>query len=168
MSQVVGAAPQGYRASQIFLHWLVFLLVAFLFVTGDHMTDAFKAIHQNGASPWSSIWVPIHILAGLTVLGAMIWRLSLRLSYGAPPPPADEARPLQILATSIHHLLYLDLLLAPLVGLAAFFVAPGLAGAHHFLVRAPILVLVGLHVAGGLWHLIVSRDKIFQRMLRPV
>jgi len=162
------AAPTGYRAPQIALHWLVFLLVAFLFFTGDNMTDAFKAIHQNGATAWSSNWVPIHITAGLTVLGAMIWRLALRRRYGAPPPPADEARPLQILATGVHHLLYLDLLLAPLVGLAAFFVAPSLAGAHHFLVRLPLMVLVGLHVAGALWHFLISRDNVLQRMLRPV
>ena len=160
------AAPRGYRASQITLHWLVFVVVAFLFLTGDNMTDAFNAIHRSGAQPWSSVWVPIHIVAGVVVLGAMIWRMLLRRTYGAPP--ADEVRPFQILAAGVHYLLYLVLLLAPLVGLLAFFLLPSLAGAHHFLVRLPLLALVGLHVAGALWHALVSRDNVLQRMLRPI
>jgi cytochrome b561 len=168
MTQLSSTGPVGYRPIQIALHWLVFLLVAFLFFTGDNMTDAFQAMHRNGASAWSSIWVPIHITAGLIVLSAMIWRLALRQRYGAPPPAADEAQPLRLLATGVHSLLYLDLIVAPLVGLAAFFLAPRLGGAHHFLVRLPLIALVGLHVVGGLWHLIGLRDKIFQRMLRPV
>ena len=168
MSLDFGSAPLGYRPLQIGLHWLVFLAVAFLFFTGDNMTDAFKAMEQNGASAWSSAWIPIHIAVGLFVFVAVVWRLVLRRVYGAPPPPADEPQPLRMAAVGVHYLLYLDLVAAPLIGLAAFFVAPGVAGAHHFLVRLPIMALVGLHVAGALWHLVVSRDKVFQRMLRPV
>ena len=35
--------PNGYRLSQIAVHWIVFGLVAFMFFTGDYMTDAWRA-----------------------------------------------------------------------------------------------------------------------------
>ena len=168
MTAKMSAAPQGYRVSQIALHWLVFVLVAFLFFTGDNMTDAFRAVQKSGGSAWSSAWVPIHIAFGVAVLLAMIWRLSLRRRYGAPPPPTGEAAPLRIAATGVHHLLYLLLLVAPIGGLLAFFVAPGLAEAHEFLVRLPLMILVGLHVVGALWHRLVLRDNVLPRMFRPI
>lgn len=161
-------SPAGYRLSQIALHWLVFALVAFLFFTGDNMSHAWRAMLKSGASTWASSWIPIHIACGLLVLVAMLARLALRHRYGAPQPLTEEAPPLRALATGIHHLLYLDLIAAPLVGLAAFFLAPKLGGVHEFLARLPIIVLVGLHVVGALYHRIFRRDGVMERMLRPI
>lgn len=160
----MSAAPNGYRLPQILLHWLVFGLVAFLFFTGDNMTDAFRAMQKTGAN---SIWIPVHIAVGLTVLAAMIVRLLLRRRLGAPPPP-DEAAPLRWVAAGVHGLLYLDLLLAPLVGLVAFFLVPSVGGVHEFMVRLPLMVLVGLHVIGALWHHFIKRDGVMTRMVRPI
>jgi len=159
-------SPTGYRLSQIILHWLVFALVVFLFVTGDDMTHAWRAMVKSGATTWSSPWIPIHIACGLLVLVAMLARLALSRRYGAPPP-VEQAKPLRILSVGVHHLLYLDLILAPLVGLAAFFIFPKLGGAHEFLVRLPILVLVGLHAVGAIYHRIVLRDGVMERMVFP-
>ena len=161
----MSAVPNGYRRSQILLHWFVFVLVAFLFFTGDNMTDAFRAMLKTGAN---SVWIPVHIIAGLCVFAAMIARLALRRSLGAPPPPDDEAAPLRIAAIGVHGLLYLDLLLAPLVGLVAFFLAPSAGGVHEFMVRLPLMALVGLHVLGALWHHFIKRDSVMTRMVRPI
>ena len=168
MSNASVLAPQGYRTSQIGLHWLVFFLVAFLFLTGDNMTHAFKALQKSDGAASNSMWIPIHITCGLLVLGAMIWRLALRRRFGAPPPPAGEATPLRILATAVHHLLYLLFILAPIGGLIGFFLIPGVAELHHFVVRLPLMILVGLHVIGAVWHRLVLRDGVMQRMFRPV
>jgi cytochrome b561 len=160
--------PQGYRRPQIVLHWLVFLLVAFLFFTGDNMTDAFDAMRKSGGSAWSYAWIPIHMTAGVAVLVFMLWRLSLRRRFGAPPPPQDEPAPLRILAVSVHHLLYLLFILAPIGGLVGFFLIPKAADIHELMVRIPLMILVGLHVAGALWHQFVVRDNVLSRMWRPI
>jgi len=160
--------PNGYRLSQIAVHWIVFGLVAFMFFTGDYMTDAWRAMTRSGATTWTSPWVPIHIVGGLLVFALMLARLALRRRYGAPPPPADEAPALRFLAVGVHHLLYFDLLVAPLVGLAAYFLFPKLGGVHEFLVRLPIIVLVGLHVVGALYHRFVLRSGVAERMLWPI
>jgi cytochrome b561 len=167
MSFATTRSPVGYKPSQIVLHWLAFALVTFLFFTGDNMTHAFNAMRKTGAPALSFPWIPIHIAAGLTVLVLMIWRLSLRLRVGAPPPPADEAAPLRWLAGGVHGLLYALLIAAPIGGLVGFFINPTAAEVHHFMVRAPLLALVTLHVVGAAWHLIFKRDNVMQRMLRP-
>jgi cytochrome b561 len=166
MSNAVGAAPQGYQTSQIYLHWAVFLLVAFLFLTGDNMTDAFKAWLKSGGQAWNSIWIPIHMTCGLLVLGSMVLRIALRRRFGAPPPTG--AALLRLLATGVHHLLYLLLILAPIGGLIGLFLFPGAAEIHHFLVRLPLMILVGLHVIGALWHRLVLHDGVLQRMFRRI
>lgn len=168
MSNTSVLAPQGYRTSQIVLHWVVFLLVAFLFVTGDNMTDAFTALRKSGGAAPNSLWIPVHIICGLLVLTAMVWRLVLRRRFGAPPPPAGEAAPLRILAKAVHFLLYLLFILAPIGGLIGFFLIPGVAEVHHFVVRLPLMILIGLHFIGALWHRFVLRDGVMQRMFRPV
>ena len=162
------AATSGYRLSQIALHWLVFVLVAFLFFTGDNMSDAWRAMIKNGASAWGSAWVPIHIVVGLAVFAAMAARIWLRRRYGAPPPPEEETPALRVLALGVHHLTYLLLLLAPIVGLIAFLFLPSLAAAHTFMVRLPLLILVGLHMVGAIYHQFVLRDGLIARMLRPI
>ncbi len=155
--------PNGYNRLQIELHWLVFALVAFLFFTGDNTTDAFRAHAALLNAPW--LW--IHLLAGLAVAAFMLWRLRLRASRGAPPPPADEAPALRLLALGVHWLLYIDLIGAALIGLLAMFWLPGLAGLHETMTRLALLVLVGLHIAGAFAHQFYWRDNVLMRMLRP-
>lgn len=159
------AAPRGYRTSQISLHWLVFFAVLFLFVTGDNMSDAFDEMLKLGAK---SIWIPVHIGFGLLVLAAMIARLALRRRYGVPVPPPDQPAALRLAASGVHGLLYALLIVAPLIGLIAFFFVPKLGVVHALLVRLPLMLLVGLHVAGALWHHFLKGDSVLKRMVQPV
>ena len=168
MSNASGFAPQGYRASQIALHWIVFLLVAFLFFTGDNMTHAFNALRKSGGAASNSLWIPVHIICGLLVLGAMLWRVVLRRRFGAPPLPQGEAAPLRFLASAVHFCSYLLFILAPIGGLIGFFLIPSVAEVHHFVVRVPLMILVGLHIVGALWHRLALRDGVMQRMFRPI
>jgi cytochrome b561 len=156
----------GYSARQIALHWIVFVLVAFQFVIGDNMTHLFRAAHGGRPTDVGSIWAPVHIAVGLTILATMLWRLMLRRTVGAPPA-AKQHPALQGLATAVHVGLYVDLIGAALVGLAANFWLPELAGLHRLMVRPILFVLVALHVVGALWHWIVVRDDVMARMLRP-
>ena len=157
----------GYSVQQIGLHWLVFLLVAYQWFTGDFMTDLFHAAHGGRPTDVSTEWGTIHLIVGVSVLALMIWRLGLRHSVGAPPP-AKQHPALQWLASGVHVALYLDLIVGALVGLAAFFVWPQLAGLHHLMMRPVLLILFALHVVGALWHRFVVRDDVVTRMVRPM
>ena len=160
-------APTGYRSWQIALHWFVAAMALFLFVTGDDTTHAFFAGLQGRAvTGW--IWIPIHLIVGFAILGAMLWRLYLRRLWGAPPPPPSEPAPLRLLASAVHIGLYADMVGAALVGVLVYFWLPNLAGLHDFLARFVLTALVGLHVAGALWHHFYLRSDVMRRMLKPV
>jgi cytochrome b561 len=156
----------GYSARQIALHWIVFVLVGFQYFTGGNMTHLFRAAHDGPPTDTIPIWAPIHIAFGLAILATMLWRVMLRRTVGAPPA-AKQFWALQWLASAVHVGLYLDLIAAAVIGLAANFWLPQLAGLHHLLVRPVLLVLVALHIAGALWHRFVVGDDVMTRMLRP-
>ena len=156
----------GYSTRQIALHWIVFVLVAFQWFTGDDMTDLFRAAHGGRPADVAPAWTPIHIAVGVAILAVMLWRLVLRRTEGAPPPPKQHPA-LEWLASAVHVGLYLDLIGAALVGLVAYFWLPSLAGLHHLMVRPILLVLVGLHFLGALWHRFVVRDDVMTRIIRP-
>jgi len=156
----------GYNARQIALHWIVFVLVAFQYFMGGAMTHLFRAAHGGRPTDVGSIWAPVHIAVGLAILATMLWRVMLRRRVGAPPA-AKQHPALQALATAVHVGLYIDLIGAALVGLAANFWLPELAGLHRLMVRPILFVLFALHVIGALWHWIVVRDDVMARMMRP-
>ena len=164
---MVAVAPNGYRASQIHLHWTVFALVAFQVFTGDYMTDLFRAAHEGPTTRASPVWTVVHILVGLAVLILMLARLALRARYGAPPPPAEENAVLRGLAGAVHIGLYVDLIGAAVVGLLAYFLFPPLAGLHRLMTRPVLFILVGLHVIGALYQFFVLRSDVVRRMVRP-
>ena len=156
----------GYSARQIALHWIVFVLVAYQWFTGDHMTQLFKAAHGGPPTGAASAWTPVHIAVGVVILAVMLWRLVLRRTEGTPPPPKQHPA-LEFLASAVHVGLYLDLIGAALVGLVAYFWLPQLAGLHHLMVRPILLALFALHFVGALWHRFVVRDDVMTRIVRP-
>ncbi|RBP15482.1 cytochrome b561 [Roseiarcus fermentans] len=160
------AVSSGYSFRQIALHWLVFVLVAYQWFTGDRMTDLFRAAHGGPPAAVNPGWATIHVVVGAAVLLLMVWRLGIRRSRGAPPQP-EQHPALQWLASAVHVGLYLDLIGGALAGLVAWFWLPGVAGLHHLMMRPVLLVLVALHLVGALWHRFVVKDDIMTRMIRP-
>jgi cytochrome b561 len=157
---------KGYSARQIALHWVVFALVAFQWFTGGDMTKLFRAAHDGPPTVVASVWTPVHIAVGVAILAAMLWRLVLRRTEGTPPPPKQHPA-LEWLASAVHVGLYLDLIGAALVGLAAYFWLPQLAGLHRLMVRPILVALFALHFVGALWHRFVVRDDVMTRIVRP-
>jgi cytochrome b561 len=156
----------GYSARQIGLHWLVFLLVAFQFVMGDNMSGLFRAAHGGRPTDVAPIWTVIHIVVGVAILAAMLWRLALRYREGAPLA-VPQHPVLEFLAKAVHVGLYADLIGAALVGLAAYFWLPRLGFLHELMTRQILIVLFALHVLGALYHFFVKGDEVMARMVRP-
>ena len=156
----------GYSLRQIALHWVVFILVAFQFFTGDNMANLFRASHGGRPTDVPAAWTAIHIVVGVAILAAMLWRLALRHAEGAPPAPKQHPA-LMWLASAVHVGLYLDLVVGAIVGLVAYFWLPGLGKLHEIMSRQALIVLFGLHVLGALWHRFVERDDVMTRIIRP-
>lgn len=162
-------------------HWLVAVAVLFMIGLGWTMGDIPRG------TPERTFWFNLHKSIGVTVALVVILRLLWRWRNPPPPLPASVP-PWQVNASKISHaLLYLCLILMPLSGFAAsqftkygvtyfgLFKIPPLGfenrviyellqGVHG--VTASLLVLLILvHVAAALKHLLINRDGVFQRML---
>ena len=158
----------GYSSIQIGLHWAVVVLVAFQYVAHSGIEAAWNALrHDEMPPPGSEALTYLHIGAGGAVLVLALARIGLRLTRGAPPPPADEPRLLQLFAEAVHIAIYILLLLLPLSGLAAWFLEAPVAGSIHVLLKNALLASIALHVAGALFQHFVRRSDVLMRMLRP-
>ena len=158
----------GYSATQIALHWAVVVLVAFQFLAHDGVEASWRAFSRGEtAPPDAAVLTYLHIGTGVLIGLLIAARLYLRLIRGAPKPPADEPRILQIVAEAIHGLIYLLLFLLPLSGMVAWFAGAEGAAAAHVLFKTVLLAAIVLHVAGALFQHLVRRSDVLMRMLRP-
>ena len=164
------------------LHWLTVLLVIGQFVS------AF--LHEQRHGPAAELLLTFHRSAGIATWIVVVMRLSWRRWFAYLPPfPATMPKAQQWAAKLNEYALYLLLLLQPLTGLATMLVF-----GHPFtlfLWQMPALMtqdkplahllkeihergawilaaLIGLHAAAALFHSLVLRDRVLQRMLPEV
>ena len=167
-----------YHRVAIALHWVVGLLLIGQFAFGLWMEN----VPRN--TPARGFWINQHKSVGLVIGVLIILRIAWRLRHAPPPPLPMPAW--QRLAASANHIgLYVCMVLMPLSGYLAssfgkygvkFFGIPlpqwaweskpvqTFFGTIHGVVAVTLLVLVALHVAAALKHLLVNRDQVFQRM----
>lgn len=156
----------GYSLAQIVLHWMIACLVVLQFLLADSMEDAFDALEDTGiAEP--TLWSNLHIAGGLTIFVLMLVRLYLRMTRGTPPAPAQEPPLMQMGAQAVHWAFYAMLVLLPLSGAVAYYRQSEAAAEVHGVLKVILLVLIGLHVAGALYHRLVLRTTLLSRMTRP-
>lgn len=158
-------AAAGYSRAQIALHWIVALLIVPQFVLHDAMSEAWDRV-EDGLEVTFDPLVAAHVFGGLAVLALVLWRLVLRARRAAPPPPEAEHPALKLVAKAVHGGLYLVALLLPVSGAAAWFGGIEAAAEGHEVLKALLLALVALHVAGALYHQFVLRTNIMDRMKR--
>ncbi len=158
--------PKGYSATQIALHWAVFVLVALQFVLNDWIGAAYRAL-MRGETPETGLLVAQHVIGGILILALVIWRMVLKVTRGAPLPPAEEPPVLQKIATGTHLALYLFLIATVVSGGLAWFAGLRAAGSVHEIFKTILLVLIVLHVAGALYQKFILKSDVMQRMLRP-
>ena len=165
MASTTEGRPEGrYSTGQIVAHWTVVFLVLFQFATGDQMSAAYAVAVDFGQLPADGILV-VHGLIGTSILAAMLWRLALRLRYGAPPPPDTEPRPLQYVSRGVHYAFYAALIAMPLAGMAALWLKIGIIGTLHAWTAYLVAILAVAHISGALWHAFKG-DGVIRRILR--
>jgi cytochrome b561 len=175
------ALPARYSASAQLMHWFVAVSVIALLIIGPVM----KRLVPEG-SLRDNLY-NFHEALGALVLIVMVVRVVRRAAFGVPAP--DPTMPVleQRAALWAQYALYFLLFVTTLLGWAAtnaygdpvsvfgLFDFPAILGKDqplsdrifvwHLVCGIVIAAIVALHVAGALYHWLVKRDRVFQRML---
>lgn len=159
-------AVTGYSATQIGLHWFVFLAVVYQLIFNEEIGHAWRSI-RRGEEVAFSPWIAAHVFLGIAILALVLWRIALRFMRGAPKPPEHEPVVLKIAAGLTHLGLYALLILMPVSGLAAWFGGVEAAGEVHEAMQVLIIALICLHVAGALYQQFVLKTDVLTRMRTP-
>jgi cytochrome b561 len=155
------------------------LLIAAQFAIAWTMPDIHRGTQPLGLIAW-------HLSVGTAILAIALVRAGWRLTHPAPPAPAGLSPILQLVSRVTHVALYILLVALPLLGWAnasargwpvkLFGVIPlpalstqGSALGHslgdvHQIVAWVLLGVIGLHVLGALFHLVVIKDHTVARM----
>jgi cytochrome b561 len=173
------AAQPGYDGVAKTLHWLILVLLI------AQYTVAWTMPHIGRNTPNEGL-VSLHFSIGVTILAIAILRLLWRWTHPTPSLRGIVPGWQYALAYLSHLVLYLLLFALPILGWVdacfrgyavnffGLFTIPqlivssparaGSTGDLHAAVGTFLLIFVGLHVLGALYHLI-RRDGVFSRML---
>jgi cytochrome b561 len=176
-----GDRPLRYSASAKFMHWFVAAAVIALLAIGPVM----KRLLPEG-SLRDNLY-NFHEALGALVLIVMVARLVRRMAFGAPAPDAAMPPIEQRASLWAQYALYVLLFVTTLLGWAGtnaygdpvsvfgLIDFPAILGKDralsdrifvwHLICGIVIGAIVALHVAGALYHWLVKRDSVLQRML---
>ena len=158
--------PTGYSGAQIALHWIVALLVAGQYIFKDSIASAWDAIRQGTDYAFDPL-ILAHVAGGGLILVFILWRLALRLTHGAPPPPENEPAPLKVLSHVAHGAFYAVLAFMSFSGALAWFADLTVAAQVHNVFKVILLALIALHVLAIPFHRVVLKNNVMIRMIRP-
>lgn len=170
----------GWRA----LHWVMAVMVLTLIPVGLWMAS------RAEADIWGALTNTLysaHKAIGFTVLLLIVVRIVVKVRMKTPPYPDTMPRTLQMAAKSVHHLIYILLVLTPLVGWAGVTAFPALTivggvslpampfvsqdealASRLFYIHGWLAITLGVliagHIAAALRHWL-RKDGIFQRMV---
>jgi len=167
-----------YSRPAIILHWVLAVLIASMVALGWYM----MTIEKSPAGPW---YFDLHRSVGLLVGALVLMRVLWRAFHIPQPLPASLPR-WQVRASSlIEILLYICMVVMPVTGYLGsaysksgvrFFglelpgwTAPDRTLSHelfsiHSATVWVLVVVVCLHAAAGIRHLVVDRELVFNRM----
>lgn len=172
------AADWKYAKPAVILHWVLAVLIASLLGLGWYM----MSIEDDPGSDW---YFDIHKSFGIVVLGLVLLRIIWRTTHRPAPLPARLPAWQVRLSHVTEWLLYGCMFFMPVLGFlgasysksgVAFFGAPfplwtlpnhdtaELFFRLHSALAWVVVALIFIHAVGGLKHLFVDKDRVFQRM----
>lgn len=172
--------PAGWRV----LHWLIALMVLILIPTGLWMAARGEAGLWGALTNTLYSW---HKALGFSVLILMIVRIVVKVLVKSPPYPNTLPRRLQLAAKTVHHLIYILLVLTPLLGWAGVTAFPALVtvggydlpampfipqdrelAARLFDIHGALALILSVliigHIGAALRHML-RKDGIIRRMV---
>lgn len=173
------ARTDRYGLVAIVLHWLIAALIFTLFGIGWYMGAL-----PNG--PERSWYIALHKSIGITVFGLAVSRLVWRLTHQPPPFPRSMPPWERKAALLNHYILYTVMFIQPISG----YLSSSFSGykTRYFGIPLPhwgwkdeilnlvfnaihvtnsyiLFALIVIHIMAALRHLMIKRDRVFQRML---
>jgi cytochrome b561 len=182
MDTAVMSSSARYGHTTVVLHWIVALLIIALIGTGWYMVGIPKNTQERAF--FFNLHKSLGIVAAMFIAMLIVWRVR----HMAPPLPAAMPRWERMAANLNHRLFYGLMVLMTLTGyLTSSFsrYGPKLFGialphwgwedaalrgnftAVHRVTALIFAVLIAIHIAAALKHLLVDKDGVFQRMLPP-
>jgi cytochrome b561 len=174
------AANRSYTRTAKALHWLIVALLIVQFIVAWTMPHI-------GRNTRPETLINLHFTLGVVVLTVGVLRIGWRLMHPEPAPEGGIPPWQTMTARIVHWLLYSLLFVVPILGwmnaswrgfsVALFGIplpkllatrAPGwiwTGDVHALLANYLMLALVGLHVAAALYHWLIARDHVMQRMM---
>ena len=154
---------QKYSNLQIWLHWMVLILIVVQFVFHEPIAQAFDR-RLEGQEFEPSALIGLHLMFGGAIFLLIVTRLWVRNEKGVPTYPKGNALLMEIASKVVHWSFYVVLLLLPLSGGFAWFqLSEGASNAHELL-KTVLLLLVLLHVGASFFHYFVLKSNLFKRM----
>lgn len=158
----VSNAPAAYSKLQKRLHWAVAALLALQYLVFDRMGWPFRQL-MEGQPAWTTTAV-LHLIVGVLVFLAAIWRLTLRRSHGVPEEPEGTPERAKLAAKVGHYGIYALLIILPVSGAVAWFGKLSTPAEVHEILTNVLLALVAIHVLAALVHQFVWKDNLLLRM----
>ena len=166
-SSAASAPPtrERYHTRQLIAHWSIVFLVAMQFLMNEGMQQGFRATVETGATVITGGTIT-HAAGGSLILLVMLYRVWLRRTHGAPPPPASLSPLLQKVSRYNHYAFYGLLIGMPLFGWLAVVTGWAWVGIAHGLGAIVLLLLIVAHFCGALYHA-WKKDGVIGRMAQP-
>lgn len=150
----------GYSGIQIALHWLIAILIAVAWFTGDGGEEAMEVVEDGGTAGL----VP-HVAIGLAILALVVIRVLVRLGKGATDA-VGEPGSLSVMASDWgHRLIYLLMIAVPLGGIGTFFLGLEVGDVHALAANVLMVAALG-HALMALYHQYVLKDGLLRRMMK--
>jgi cytochrome b561 len=157
------ATPEKFSKIQIYLHWLIALMVIFQIVLHDDIVTLW-AQRMDGIIPNEAVPTP-HSIVGILIFVLMAWRLIIRLRRGIPALPPSETPILGLIAKGTHFLFYALLLIMPISGAVAWFFGIEQAANAHALAKFILIPLILLHFSAAMAHHFVLKTNVLKQIL---
>ena len=175
-----GTRPDGYPSTSKLLHWLVAACVLTTLPVA-------LAMGRVGEGPTQDLLYNLHKSLGVLILILMVLRLINRLVVGAPAPDPSLEPWQRAVSSAVHGALYVLLIAMPVVGYIAnsaygaptpffgLFTLPKIVADNQALATQLftlhrwtgflVIALAGMHIGAALFHFVIRRDTVLQRML---
>lgn len=166
-----------YNTTMVVLHWVLAIVILGAIFMGAVVLDEMDSDH-----PQKILLLKLHIIVGAGILLFTLLRLFVRLRTAQPAPLVSNHKWMDMLAVTVHYLLYLLTILTVLSGLTLAISAdlPAvllnhigelpkdyddfLAHEAHEIFANLLLITILLHAAAAFYHQFILKDGLLSRM----